>query len=62
MTFPLEVLKQPAGSLPPTVHPDRREEYLAPAEFEQVFGCDLAKWKTIPKWKRLNMKKKAGLF
>ena len=61
-TFPLSVLQQPTASLPPAVHPDRREDFLSSGDFVTVFGCDRAQWATVPKWKRTGMKKKAGLF
>lgn len=40
----------------------RKEEYLADAEFETVFGMDKAEFRAMPAWKRINAKKSKGLF
>jgi len=44
------------------IDPTRREEYLADADFEQVFGMPRSEFQALPKWKRVARKKDVGLF
>ena len=39
-----------------------QEEYLSDADFVSVFGVDREDFRTLPPWKRINMKKTAKLF
>ncbi len=58
-THSLESLKSgcPAG-----VDPTCKETYLDDATFKSVFNTDKAAFAALPKWKRDEQKKKAGLF
>ena len=58
-SFTLEQLKAPGTA---GVDPARKEEYLDDATFTTVFGVDRVKFAALPKWKRDDAKKKAGLF
>ena len=58
-THSLESLKSgcPAG-----VDPTCKETYLDDATFKSIFNTDKAAFAALPKWKRDEQKKKAGLF
>ena len=59
-TFPLAVLQQ---AVPPDgVDASRREEFLADAAFEALFGMGKAAFAALPKWKRTAAKKQHKLF
>lgn len=47
---------------PAGVNPARREEWLAPAEFEAVFGVPFATFRKFPSWKKIILKQEVGLF
>lgn len=47
---------------PAGVNPARREEWLAPAEFEAVFGVPFATFRKFPSWKKILLKQEVGLF
>jgi hypothetical protein len=47
---------------PSDVQPDRRECYLAAAEFQEVFDMSYATFLELPDWKQLQLKKKYDLF
>ncbi|XP_050953940.1 advillin isoform X2 [Labeo rohita] len=52
-----------AHSEPPQgVDPEKREEYLTDAEFENLLGCTRDSFQRLPKWRQNDLKKKAGLF
>jgi hypothetical protein len=57
--FSLEDLK---GGVPPGIDPSLKEEYLDDAIFASVFNMDRAAFRALAKWKRDDLKKKAGLF
>lgn len=57
--FSLDVLK---GSFPAGVQPDRKEQYLEPAVFQEVFGKTLEEFQAMKEWKQRDAKKAAGLF
>lgn len=59
-----EELKQgrAAGTLPGTIDATRLEDFLSDEEFEKVFGVTRDVWLKRPQWKRLEDKKKAGLY
>jgi hypothetical protein len=40
----------------------RKETYLSPEEFQNVFGMTRDEFYSLPKWKQSNAKKKVGLF
>jgi len=40
----------------------RKETYLSPEEFQNVFGMTIEEFSSLPKWKQSNAKKKVGLF
>ena len=40
----------------------RREEFLLDEEFVSVFGIDKAAFRALSKYRRIEMKKAAGLF
>lgn len=57
--FSLEELR---GNLPTGVDPTRKEDYLSDAEFRAVLGMDRAAFQALAKWRRDDIKKKAGIF
>lgn len=62
-TYPLATLREKdPEKLPPEVDPIRKEEYLCDGDFKHVFGVDRSDFESLPQWKRINLKKKAGLF
>lgn len=61
LTLPWEKLKNKA-ELPPTVDQSRLEDYLDDAEFLKAFGCGREEWQKRPQWRRIDEKKKAGLY
>jgi hypothetical protein len=59
--FPLKQLKSP-GPYPNGVDASRREEFLSPAEFQQVFNMTKDQFQALAKWKQQQFKKQHGLF
>ncbi|XP_064475215.1 advillin-like [Ornithodoros turicata] len=61
--YPLAALqvKNPE-ELPPYVDPANKEVYLADADFERLFKMPYESFDKLPGWKKLEMKKKVGLF
>lgn len=57
--FSLDDLK---GGVPAGVDPTLKEEYLDDATFNSVFKMDRVAFRALAKWKRDDLKKKAGLF
>jgi hypothetical protein len=59
-----EALKQgrAAGTLPGTVDASRLEDFLNEEDFVKAFGVPRDDWLKRPQWKRLEEKKKAGLY
>jgi len=51
-----------AATLPEGVDPTLKEQYLADAEFQKIFGITKAEFNGMPKWKSSGLKKKAGLY
>jgi len=47
---------------PASVNTDKKEEYLSPEEFKEVFGMTLSEFKAQPDWKQVDDKKRAKLF
>ena len=61
--FTYEVLKTSFPALDGVkVRPDRKEMYMEDAEFVQVMGVTKAEFEGLKKFKRDDLKKKAGLF
>ena len=58
--FTLEQLA--SGGTANNVDPTKKELYLSDAEFADVFKMDKAAWEKQPKWKRVQEKKKKGIF
>jgi len=59
--FPFIVLKQnkwPKGA----VDIAKKEDYLSPEDFQQLFGMTKAQFNALPSWKRKDKKQKVGLF
>uniref|UniRef100_A0A8C1PBZ8 Villin-like n=1 Tax=Cyprinus carpio TaxID=7962 RepID=A0A8C1PBZ8_CYPCA len=57
-----EQLVKTPNQLPQGLDPEKREEYLTDAEFENLFGCTRNNFQRLPKWRQNDLKKKAGLF
>uniref|UniRef100_A0A672REX1 Villin like n=1 Tax=Sinocyclocheilus grahami TaxID=75366 RepID=A0A672REX1_SINGR len=57
-----EQLVKTPNQLPQGVDPEKREEYLTDAEFENLFGCTRDNFQRLPKWRQNDLKKKAGMF
>ena len=47
---------------PPGVDPDKKEELLSNKEFEGLFKMSKAKFESLPKWRRDQLKKQLNLF
>ncbi|XP_065886890.1 gelsolin, cytoplasmic-like [Dysidea avara] len=47
---------------PPGVDPTCKENYLTPEDFKKAFEITIDQFRTMPKWKQLNLKKKVGIF
>lgn len=54
--------KAPQHQQPQGVNPEKQEEYLTDAEFENLLGCTRDSFQRLPKWRQNDLKKKAGLF
>uniref|UniRef100_A0A672P2Y1 Villin like n=1 Tax=Sinocyclocheilus grahami TaxID=75366 RepID=A0A672P2Y1_SINGR len=57
-----QLVETPQHQLPQGVDPEKREEYLTDAEFENLLGCTRDNFQRLPKWRQNDLKKKAGLF
>ncbi|XP_073686433.1 advillin [Garra rufa] len=57
-----QLVKTPQQQLPQGGDPEKREEYLSDAEFENLLGCTRDSFQRLPKWRQNDLKKKAGLF
>ncbi|ROK23376.1 Advillin [Anabarilius grahami] len=57
-----EQLVKTPNQLPQGADPEKREEYLTDAEFENLLGCSRNNFQRLPKWRQNDLKKKAGLF
>ena len=47
---------------PPGVDPDKKEDLLSNTEFEDLFKMSKAKFESLPKWRRDQLKKQLNLF
>jgi hypothetical protein len=56
--FSLQELKSGVEGIPHHL----REQYLHPDEFEKLFGMNREKFNEMRQWKRVDAKKKVGLF
>lgn len=61
MVVPYAQLKAP-GPYPMGVDPIQREVYLSEEEFESLFGMCREDFNDEPRWKKIEKKKKLGLF
>ncbi|KAL7643355.1 UNVERIFIED_CONTAM: hypothetical protein RMT77_006647 [Armadillidium vulgare] len=62
-TYPLSTLiVTDPDKLPLGVDPTSKEEFLCDSDFMKVFAIDRDSFNELPQWKRINLKKKAGLF
>ena len=59
--FPLERLQKP-DTLPPTMNINALETYLSDKDFFDVFVMTKDKFASLPAWKKVELKKKHGLF
>ena len=50
------------GYTPEGVDPASKEDFLSHVEFQQVFAMGRKQFKSLPRWKREGLKKKANLF
>jgi len=50
------------GAIPEGVDPSRLEQYLNKDQFKKLFGLPKAEYPKLPRWKQIELKKKAGLF
>jgi hypothetical protein len=55
------LLTDPAGP-PPGVNPLQKDEWLLDEDFEKIFGVERVEFMKIPKWKRDQRKRDAGLW
>ena len=61
LTYSIEELTFP-GPYPRDVDIQRRELYLNDYDFKQLLGCTKDEWKSVPPWKKVDLKKKFALF
>ena len=61
LIYPYSALKAP-GPYPPNIDTTIRESYLSEEEFESVFKMCREDYDEEPKWKKIALKKKLGLF
>ena len=38
------------------------QTFLTPEDFNKAFGMKIEQFRTMPKWKQINLKKKIGIF
>lgn len=61
--YPLAVLQEKdAEKLPSDIDPIAKELHLSKADFQSLFGMDIAGFDALPAWRRANLKKDAGIF
>jgi len=58
--YPYNVLTRPV--LPDGVDPTKKEYYLSPEEFEEVFSMNWDTYEDLPTWKQNELKKQKSLF
>jgi len=56
------MIPKPDEGWPEGVDPTRREQYLSPEDFMEIFGMDLKRFQELPAWRGRELKRKAGLF
>ncbi|KHN76940.1 Gelsolin-like protein 1 [Toxocara canis] len=61
-TYSIEVLRKSVDDLPYGVDPCRKEDHLSNEEFESVFGYSREYFDKLKPWKRLDEKRRVGLF
>ena len=63
-TFPLELLQLRSSSDSVLRELDRTklEQYLSDDDFIRAFGIEKDEFLRLPKWKKLDLKKRASLF
>ncbi|XP_063063521.1 advillin [Engraulis encrasicolus] len=59
---PEYLLHKAPSELPVGVDSNRREDYLSEGDFERILGCTRGDFLRLPKWRQMDMKKKAGLY
>ncbi|XP_004365476.2 hypothetical protein CAOG_00605 [Capsaspora owczarzaki ATCC 30864] len=60
--YPIAQLKVPAEKLPPGVDPRCLEEYISDADFEDLYQMKREAFLSNPEWKKVELRKKSGLF
>ncbi|KAH7439329.1 hypothetical protein KP509_04G056400 [Ceratopteris richardii] len=60
--IPYERLKVDSDDPAAGVDPEKRESYLSPDEFMELFGMDSEQFYELPKWKQEKHKKTLNLF
>ncbi|XP_037550095.1 villin-1 [Nematolebias whitei] len=56
------LINTPAEELPEGVNPSQREDYLSDVDFEKLLTVTRSDFLGMPKWRQIDLKKKAGLF
>lgn len=44
------------------IDPAVKEAYLSDADFEEVFGIERARYESLAAWRKIDHKKRVGLF
>ncbi|XP_062842397.1 advillin isoform X2 [Trichomycterus rosablanca] len=57
-----QLINKAAADLPQEVKPNQREKHLSDEDFSSLFGMSKDEFFSLPQWKQLDIKKKAGLF
>lgn len=56
------LINKSPSELPQGVDPSQREDYLSDVDFENLLGSSRSDFQRLPKWRQMDLKKKAGLF
>ncbi|XP_037829188.1 villin-1 isoform X2 [Kryptolebias marmoratus] len=59
---PKVLINTPATELPEGVDPGQREDYLSDQDFQNLLGVPRSDFLGMPRWRQIDLKKKAGLF
>ncbi|XP_015260382.1 PREDICTED: villin-1-like isoform X2 [Cyprinodon variegatus] len=59
---PKHLINVPVDNLPEGVDPSHRENYLSEMDFESLLGVSRSEFAAMSEWRKVDLKKKAGLF
>ncbi|XP_038149535.1 villin-1 isoform X1 [Cyprinodon tularosa] len=59
---PKHLINVPVDNLPEGVDPSHRENYISEMDFESLLGVSRSEFAAMSEWRKVDLKKKAGLF